>query len=159
MFFGKQPFGKMLFGKHQLGNKFFVNMLFGKILNLNHVNSWSGLYGSFLLIFWWFSLVCHAKFWVWDKYKRDRLFSWKLVGLGWLLFKNPLNQQKNIISSLLCIYISYNFHKILIIIQYCFKNPLNRQKNIISSLLCMYISYDFHKILIIILYIFNMNFL
>ena len=39
MFFGKRPFGKMLFGKHQLGNKFFVNMLFGKILNLNHINS------------------------------------------------------------------------------------------------------------------------
>ena len=59
----------------------------------------------------------------------------KLVQLSWLLFKNQLNRQKNIISCLLCMHISYNFHKILIIIQYSFKNPLNRQKSIISFLL------------------------
>ena len=134
MFFGKQLFGKMLFGKHQLGNKFFVNMLFGKILNLNHVDSWSGLYGSFLLNGWFSDgspLFATPNFGYGINIKGTGRFlgnCWKLVWLGWLLFKNPLNRQKNIISFILCMYISYKFHKILIIIQYCFKNSLNWQK-------------------------------
>ena len=46
--------------------------------------------------------------------ERGRSFSWKFLEIGWVrmdiiqYFKNLLNQQKNIISSLLCMYISYN---------------------------------------------------